>query len=193
MPADEAITAAVILAQNYGARYGNDAVETEEKTLTLGDSSFRAFYNEIKSGPREVFVTINFRKITELDPLTGRMEAKFFTSTVWYDPALIGIQRGDSRFGRTVEEYSKLWQPLLEIDNALSFEAQLDADSSWNFLDAATGEIAIFQIYNAVLTVNPDVKHFPFDSIEAHIDFSALLYDKKQVSFRFFNLSVICR
>ncbi len=65
--------------------------------------------------------------------MQGTCDINFYLWLSWFDPAMIGVQRGDPRFGRTADEYEKLWKPIVEVNNSLSLEPLLDLDSSWNF------------------------------------------------------------
>lgn len=107
-----------------------------DKSLDLGKRSHQAFeyeWKELKK-PRNVEVAWKVSNVTDFDTVTCRCEIDFYIYLEWYDPAMVGIERGDPIFKRTGEEYEKLWNPRVEVNNAVELAECLDADSGSIYL-----------------------------------------------------------
>lgn len=75
---------------------------------------------------------------------------------------MVGMSKANG-FTRSAEQYVQLCNPSLEINDVVGkMETLLDADASWNFLNAETGEMKFTQRYQGKINVATDLQPFPF-------------------------------
>jgi hypothetical protein len=148
---------------------------------SLGKISISLFEKDVKEKPRTVYGAMRIINISEVDFIRNRVEIDFYLFLTWSDPAMVGIERGDPRFNRTAEEYETLWNPRVEINNAVELQELHDADMAWNFLDPKTGLMAWTQRYKGYITCEHTLEDFPFDCASITIAVGCKIYEKDSV------------
>ena len=96
------------------------AISISETDESLRTASLNAFKEEIKVGPRKVYMRFRIFDMKQVDAVAGTAFIDFAVYLRWFDPSLINISR--SAFGRTVREYESLWSPKVEINNTVEMK-----------------------------------------------------------------------
>ena len=64
------------------------------------------------------FTLMSVYDVSDISDKDGTVKVDFSVRLRWNDPALIRSPDNDYAFGRTGEEYEKLWNPGIEVGRA---------------------------------------------------------------------------
>ena len=116
---------------------------------------------------------IDLHSINDSDQL---YRADILVSASWQDPRLVSTDPSTSLFGCRVP-LDAVWNPRLAIVNEYSIRRVFDK----TVLIAADGRVEYLQRLQGEFTSRLDLREFPFDRHELHVDFGAIGYSPDQV------------
>lgn len=158
--------------------------ETKKSTSQkdYGAESQAYFKEHHKPGgatPRIVYFKFKINDISNIDVVNSTVRLDFNMYLRWVDPALIGAE--PPHFNRTVAEYETIWNPRIEINNAIETETKWDGDTSWNLKDTTTGLVKYSQRYVTTIHCQMRVHDFPFDGHDITINIGPAFADHTRI------------
>ena len=157
------------------------SITISETDVRLRTASLNAFKEEVKVGPRKVYMRFRIFDVKQVDAVAGTAFIDFGLYLRWFDPSLINISK--KHFGRTVREYESLWSPKVGINNAVEMKELWDGDTSWNLKSYETGEMKYSQRYSGTIANQMDLRLFLFDADLVEIKFGPRVYKAGKVVF----------